>query len=562
MSYSPSLFSYKNGKQLSSYMGYADPMQAADTDAAGGFVYLDIDITRTTSFTATSKWIGAGGIITAGANNITGNFWAPPSVQMFNAADTNTVTLPQSSEIYVAWYGAKGDNTTDDSNAWNQALKTVVNCKGGATLKASPNGQYKFTSQVSGTVLNSELNSFPFGAQYVIDGMGCTISPSGSISGMDLKSGSAFSGWMLRNTQFYLHNNASAPAALRLYGAVNSIVDRCNFLYGLNSANFAAVSIQSMDPSNNDSGSFWTTIQNCVLRVQQGGDGFSPTGILVYGTANSLRILNNRITGVTNGILITKDPSVGATTAIPNAVMIAFNAFETIETNCISVVGSVGGFTVAGLTVIGNRFEHIENASAVKGNLVSLTGATFWQNNITPFIGFNENISFGATICNNPNAIPVTIIDSSANKGYNENLQGFTFTSQDPSKDVLTVTPSNANSGLALTNPVGTVLATLRQTSGSQTTLAGSGLVLGLSLINGISGTTTIAQNLRGTVTFAGAGTATVTFPVAETNNTYFVAISGSANETFWVTSKTANGFTVNSSNAASTAVVNWILVR
>jgi hypothetical protein len=80
--------------------------------------------------------------------------------------------------------------------------------------------------------------------------------------------------------------------------------------------------------------------------------------------------------------------------------------------------------------------------------------------------------------------------------------------------------------------------------------------------VRGLSGTATAAANLRGQVTFASAATATVTFGAAEANASYFVSISGNANETFWVTAKGTGGFTLNSSNATSTAVVDWHLIR
>lgn len=58
------------------------------------------------------------------------------------------------------------------------------------------------------------------------------------------------------------------------------------------------------------------------------------------------------------------------------------------------------------------------------------------------------------------------------------------------------------------------------------------------------------------TRTTAGAGQ-----PV-EADASYYVSLSGSANETFWVTAKATTGFTINSSNAASTATVDWHLIR
>mgnify|MGYP001582591213 CR=1 FL=1 len=85
-----------------------------------------------------------------------------------------------------------------------------------------------------------------------------------------------------------------------------------------------------------------------------------------------------------------------------------------------------------------------------------------------------------------------------------------------------------------------------------------------LTAVAGISGNTDYSpsRNLRGTVTFSTSGTKAVSFPVNEDDASYRVALSGSVNETFWVTSKGGSGFTLNSSNASSTAIVDWIMIR
>ena len=65
-----------------------------------------------------------------------------------------------------------------------------------------------------------------------------------------------------------------------------------------------------------------------------------------------------------------------------------------------------------------------------------------------------------------------------------------------------------------------------------------------------------------GQAVFVAAASLAVTLADAQPDAAYFVAISGNANETFWVTVKTATGFTLNSSNAGSTATVDYILTR
>jgi hypothetical protein len=47
-----------------------------------------------------------------------------------------------------------------------------------------------------------------------------------------------------------------------------------------------------------------------------------------------------------------------------------------------------------------------------------------------------------------------------------------------------------------------------------------------------------------------------------EPDANYIIMITGSENETFKVTSKSTTGFTVTSSNNASTATIDWLLVR
>ena len=72
--------------------------------------------------------------------------------------------------------------------------------------------------------------------------------------------------------------------------------------------------------------------------------------------------------------------------------------------------------------------------------------------------------------------------------------------------------------------------------------------------------------DVRGSATGTGANMATtgvaVAFDYGMEDSTYFVNITGNANETFWVKSgsKTAAGFTINSSNATSTATIDWVI--
>lgn len=66
-----------------------------------------------------------------------------------------------------------------------------------------------------------------------------------------------------------------------------------------------------------------------------------------------------------------------------------------------------------------------------------------------------------------------------------------------------------------------------------------------------------------GSATFASAATAAVTFSAAEADANYNVAHSSNRpDEIIWVSDRTTDGFTLNSSNATSSARVTWVLIR
>jgi hypothetical protein len=59
-----------------------------------------------------------------------------------------------------------------------------------------------------------------------------------------------------------------------------------------------------------------------------------------------------------------------------------------------------------------------------------------------------------------------------------------------------------------------------------------------------------------------GVGSFTATVGENEPDANYMVVVTGDKNETFWVDTITATGFTVHSSNATSTATVTCLIVR
>jgi hypothetical protein len=85
---------------------------------------------------------------------------------------------------------------------------------------------------------------------------------------------------------------------------------------------------------------------------------------------------------------------------------------------------------------------------------------------------------------------------------------------------------------------------------------------VGLKNVLGLTGGSVLPNNLRGYTTFANSGIVSVTFPTSESDANYFIWVTGNQNETFYVTDRATTGFNIHSSNATSTALVFWLLVR
>lgn len=65
-----------------------------------------------------------------------------------------------------------------------------------------------------------------------------------------------------------------------------------------------------------------------------------------------------------------------------------------------------------------------------------------------------------------------------------------------------------------------------------------------------------------GSAVFVSDDEIAVTLTPPETSDDYVVQTEIDAEETVWITDKTVNGFTINSSEASSTANVRWALFR
>ena len=89
-----------------------------------------------------------------------------------------------------------------------------------------------------------------------------------------------------------------------------------------------------------------------------------------------------------------------------------------------------------------------------------------------------------------------------------------------------------------------------------QVFLFDQGALIGMT---GLSGSYSTASNTNGSCTFAAATTCAVTFGTAQSDTSYKIQLGCNANKTFYWSSKTTGGFTINGSSSGSDTCDWWI---
>jgi hypothetical protein len=451
--------------------------------------------------------------------------------------------------VNVRDFGAKGDGTTDDHDAIQDALDAASASFADVVV---PPGSYRVSAQL---VLTA-----PQFRRVVLRGYGAELVPDPGVSGLKITGGSSTGGATVLGLKVNHRGNATAPAGFEIVQAWRTrLVDCWVEAHGV-SATYAGVLVRNGTASDPGTGSFWTRIENLAVRKRSGSDsGNIGYGIVLRGAANATVISGGNISNVVTGISIEVE---SGQTYLSNAVLVDGVAFEGYTT-AVSVVGAATS-TLAGHRFVHNRFE---NGTTV----FSYTGITA-QPSTPPFMTGNFFVSNAGTYLENPNSLYMNVWDMAITPAVTPSLaaDNLAVRALAGSAWPLTLRVQGGGRGLQLQKSDGSQVGSWAWTSTgttNETTLRSvSGGVANLHL-NGVrsisgSGSTTEGHNLRGSATFTGAATKAVSFPTAEPDASYFVALSASANETFWVTGKGTGGFTLNSSNATSAATVDWIIVR
>lgn len=448
--------------------------------------------------------------------------------------------------LNILRYGADPTGFSDSGVAFNALVSVMAETEGGDAH--IPPGQYLFTTQplITG-YFTGNASFWCYGAEFY---------SSGSIFGLSIN----YNGTPHLLTVYGLtinhRGNADADGGFELSGCNHVKLKNCTVeAHGVGAA-YSAYLLHNEDPADTDTGCFWCVLEDCTVRKRSGADvGNIPAGVSIIGASNATTIRGG-FYGATCTIGVYIAPESGQT-YIANAVLIDGVALEG-GTDAI-VVNAAASVGISGLRIVNCRCEGYTT-------FFSLDGATS-DGAVPPFLAGNYLVP-GVTYLSNTNSLYYVSLDSatSGTRGWNLDLgaamvlrqtsgTGHTFDLQ---------VPTSAGGAILVRDTAGTEVARIRQ--GEAVDYARlQGATNGSLEINGIRGlskTATNCRNFSGSVTFASAATAAVTFGTAEVDGNYLPQISGGANETFWWSARGTGGFTINSSNATSTAVVTWTISR
>lgn len=439
-------------------------------------------------------------------------------------------------------FGAVGDGVTDDAVAFG-LFYDRLETNGGLGL--IPPATYLLSSQQTLTITGSTPS-------IQIIAYGATLTTSGAISAFKV-TGSNVPQII---TVYGLNVNAvaSQTAGFEATGtAILHLVD-CTVEGVAASAGYIGFWLHQTTAGDANTACFWSKLHRCNVRDNAGDIAH---GIKIQGACNATHIMGGTLSvGVGNCVTITNES--GASDGA-NGVVIDGVAFEGFTLGVSCEVAAAG--TTSGLRIVNCRAED-------GTTFFSMTGSTT-AHAVPPFLAGNYLVSNVTNYIANTNSIEINSWDFSITPTLNTSPRlrspiPIIFQGTDANQPTVQFIVPNVGEGIQVLLGSDVIYEGKYVASGKWQIGPKSGAGVSQYLINtkSISTNSTRAENLRGEATFATAATVAVTFATAEPDANYYVAIGGRANETFWVTAQATGGFTINSSNASSTATVMWILIR
>jgi hypothetical protein len=251
--------------------------------------------------------------------------------------------------LSVKWFGAGGHGDTQDDAAIQAAVEALPSSGGTVSF---PPGSYLLRAPivVSGTKRVS------------IIGYGAELKTEGEIYALEFrKVGDTVYPTLVAGLTIDQDPNETALGAVLVEQSWNvRLRDITVVADGLGARYVGAIVVQGADPAIQDTGSFWTRIENVWIRKLGRTDNPAPSipaGVVLRDSANATVISGGGINHCIDGVLITTRILNEMTI---NAVLVESVAFESCGTAvAMDGEGSNGGGG-SGLRVIGCRGENLD----------------------------------------------------------------------------------------------------------------------------------------------------------------------------------------------------------
>jgi len=228
-----------------------------------------------------------------------------------------------------------------------------------------------------------------------------------------------------------------------------------------------------------------------------------------------------------------------------------------IEDNELRNTGQYGILAYIGSSVVSGNLIEMDNASVEAAIHIERDSVTTTGN-----LEIANNVMRG---CTADNIELLTRLHYESIRVVNNKSDGGTvflnFNGNGNAADTVSMLEVTGNQGVGLTTGCSMTFNTTTSTRvkvEDNNFVNGSFVPVSNSFTN-LTNVTSLVQIFSGTSTLA-AGTVAVTFPIQIPSTSYRIALGGSAGESFSWASKATTGFTLNSSNGASTATVDWTI--
>jgi hypothetical protein len=286
------------------------------------------------------------------------------SYSMITGAPVNVVDL-----------GADPTGVSDSYAAFAAAWNAVKNQGGDLYI---PPGDYLLNSQWV-----CDIVSFK---NIKITGYGATLFAGASVTRFAVKISGSLNETILdiQGLSFNHRGNTTVGGCFNLVGAHCVHITSCNAEFHNTKAGYAFAQLEPSIAGNDDTNSFWCTIEKCTTRKRSGLDGTNGDyGVILIGSCNSTKIQENQFSNVKTGVYITHE-TVSTSYALANACVIQNNDFETLDNEAISVVAKPGYLGITGLRVLANRTERTPTFFSFQTG-----GAAALQHAMPPFLMAN-----------------------------------------------------------------------------------------------------------------------------------------------------------------------------